>query len=101
MDPQVSQQIEQTLRQQWQGVSQQILERFSTVSRSDIDSARSADDLVRRISDKTHYSERFVETQLTELALSGVGVSGTQQSYPQSGSPQQPMSTPSFGGSGS
>lgn len=84
MEPQIAQQFDQTLRQNWQSLSEQLLQTFTQVSRSDVDSATSADDLVRRISDKTHYTERFVETKIGELV--GVGAGATAQT---SQSPQQ------------
>lgn len=89
MDPQVSQQVEQKLREQWQQVSYEILQRFPTVSLSDIDSARSVDDLCRRIADKAHYSDRFVETQIHELALVGGGGQPSQFGQQSSQQPQQ------------
>lgn len=82
MEQQISQQIEQQLRGNWQQVSQQILTAFTQVSRADVDSATTADDLVKRISDKTHYTERYVETRLTELVgAGGGGQSFSQQSF--------------------
>lgn len=74
MDSNQKQALEQNLRSQWGKVYPQILDRFTTVSRADLDSATSADDLVRRIADKSHYSERYVESRLGELV--GVGASG-------------------------
>lgn len=82
MDQQTSQQVEQQLRTQWASLCPRILDRFTTVTKADLDAARSADDLVRRISDRTHYSERYVETEIFELA--GIA-SGGGSSNPMSG----------------
>lgn len=96
MDQQVQQQIEQTLRNQWTQICPQILERFTTVSKADLDAARDVNDLVRRVADRTHYSERYVENQVTELVLSGGGQSfqpsigsGQTSGMPQQGQSQQ------------
>lgn len=72
--------IEQELRAQWASIYPRILDRFTTVSRADLDSATSAEDLVRRIADKSHYSERYVEGRLDELV--GAGVGAGQQGQP-------------------
>lgn len=71
MEQQIQQQIEQQLSQNWSQVRPQILETFAQVSRADVDSARTAEDLVKRISDKSHYTERYVENRLQELATVG------------------------------
>lgn len=72
MEQQIQQQIEQQLSQQkWSDIRPQLLETFAQVSRADVDSARTAEDLVKRISDKTHYTERYVENRLQELATVG------------------------------
>lgn len=94
MDIQTQQQIEQQLRSRWQQVYPLLLDRFTTVSRADLDSATSADDLVRRIADKSHYSERYVEERIGELVGAGVGVSsrssfGSTSSGSQQGGQQQ------------
>lgn len=79
MDQQTSQELTQKIQSQWQQLSPQILQRFTTVSTADIDSAIDADDLVRRISDRSHYSERYVETQLRDLVGVGAGAASTSQ----------------------
>jgi len=81
MDQQVSQQIEQQLRQQWDQIYPQLLERFTTVSKTDLESARTVDDLVRRISDKSRYSERLVETEIHELVTAGGGASAQSRPF--------------------
>ncbi|TMR88915.1 hypothetical protein [Nonomuraea basaltis] len=72
MEQQQAQQVEQQLRQRWQQVKYRILDQFAEVCTSDLDFARNVGDLVQRIADKTHHSERYVETRLMEL----VGVGG-------------------------
>ncbi|WP_181958653.1 hypothetical protein [Nonomuraea diastatica] len=67
MEQQQAQQIEQQLRQNWQQVRQQILEQFAQVSPWDLDFARNINDLVERIVDKSHHSDRYVERRLLEL----------------------------------
>lgn len=79
MDINQKQALEQNLRSQWGKVYPQILDRFTTVSRADLDSATSADDLVRRIADKSHYSERYVESRLGELVGVGAGSASGEQ----------------------
>lgn len=93
MDQQVTQQIDQQLRQNWATICPQILERFTTASKADLDAARGVDDLVRRIADKTHYSERLVEGEIADLVFSGAGGSSQSRST-DSGSSQSP---PPFG----
>ncbi|MCK9875529.1 hypothetical protein MXD59_07035 [Frankia sp. Ag45/Mut15] len=71
---QIQQQIEQQLRQNWQQLRYGILDQFGQVSAADVDSATSVNDLVARIADKTHHSERYIENRLHQL----VGVGGGQ-----------------------
>ncbi|CAO5157396.1 PE-PGRS family protein [Frankia sp. AiPs1] len=71
MAQQQEQQIEQHLRQNWQQLRYRILDQFGQVSASDVDNATSVNDLVARIADRTHHSERYVENRLRELV--GVG----------------------------
>ncbi|ETA02053.1 hypothetical protein ThrDRAFT_04304 [Frankia casuarinae] len=70
------QQVEQQLRQNWRQIRYRILDQFGQVSPADLDSATSVNDLVQRIADKTHHSERYVENRLLELAGVGAGVQG-------------------------
>lgn len=65
------QQVEQQLRQNWRQLRYRLLDQFGQVSAADLDSATDINDLVARIADKTHHSERYVENRLRELA--GVG----------------------------
>ncbi len=74
MEQQQAQQIEQQLRQNWQQIRYRILDQFAEVSSSDLDFARNVNDLVERIADRSHHSERYVETRLMEM----VGVGGSQ-----------------------
>jgi hypothetical protein len=76
MEQQQAQQVEQQLRQNWRQIRYRILDQFGQVSTSDLDSAVNVTDLVQRIADKTHHSERYVETRLQELA--GVAAGGEQ-----------------------
>ena len=76
MDTQVRDQIEGTLRQQWDSLWPQIAERFTTVSKADLDAAINVDDLVARISDKSDYSPKYVDGTLGELCGVGVASSG-------------------------
>lgn len=102
MDTQVQQQIDNVLRANWDAIYPQILDRFSTVSKSDLDTASNADDLVKRIADKSRFSETYVENELTELCLTGAGVSGGSGSgFQRQSQQQQPFSRSSSGGSGS
>lgn len=76
MDQQQSQQVEQQLRQNWRQIRYRILDQFGQVSTSDLDSAVSVTDLVQRISDKSDYSERYVETRIQELVGAGATTGG-------------------------
>lgn len=78
--------VESSLRENWEQLWPRLLERFTTISKADLDSAVGVQDLVRRISDKTHYSDRYVETEVQDLVLAGVG-SGTGLITPQEGRP--------------
>jgi|SRR5215475_2704681 len=79
MEQQQAQQVEQQLRQDWQQIRYRILDQFAQVSTSDLDSARNVNDLVQRIADRSHHSERYVETRLLELVGAGAGQQGTGQ----------------------
>ncbi|AEH07805.1 MULTISPECIES: hypothetical protein [Protofrankia] len=83
---QQQQQIEQELRQNWQQIRYRLLDEFGQVGTADLDAARDVNDLVQRIADKTHHSERYVETRLQELV--GVGAAG-QRGQQQGGFGQQ------------
>jgi hypothetical protein len=79
MEQQQAQQVEQILRPNWRQIRYQILDQFAQVSTSDLDSAVNVNDLVQRIADKTHHSERYVETRLQELVgVAGAGRAGQQ-----------------------
>ena len=78
MEQQQAQQIEQQLRQNWHQIRYRILDQFGQVSTSDLDSAINVNDLVERIADKTHHSERYVETRLQELVGAGASAGGGQ-----------------------
>ncbi|WP_239344832.1 MULTISPECIES: hypothetical protein [unclassified Frankia] len=73
---QQQQQIEQQLRQNWQQIRYRLLDEFGQVGTADLDAARDVNDLVQRIADKTHHSERYVETRLQELVGVGASVGG-------------------------
>lgn len=88
MDIQERDQIETTLRAQWDSLWPQILDRFTTVSKADLDSAGNTDDLVSRIADKSDYSETYVEGELRELCGVGVGAGVQQQRGQQRGGQQ-------------
>jgi hypothetical protein len=79
MEQQQAQQVEQQLRQDWQQIRYRILDQFAQVSTSDLDSARNVNDLVQRIADRSHHSERYVETRLVELVGAGAGQQGGGQ----------------------
>jgi len=85
MEQQQAQQVEQQLRQNWRQIRYRILDQFAQVSTSDLDAAVNVNDLVQRIADRTHHSERYVETRLQELA--GVAASAGQQGGQQGGQP--------------
>ncbi|TMS00571.1 hypothetical protein [Nonomuraea basaltis] len=76
MEQQQAQQVEQQLRQNWQQTRYRILDQFAEVSPSDLDFARNVNDLVERIADKSHHTQRYVETRLLELAGGGGGPQG-------------------------
>ncbi|HEV7933263.1 MAG TPA: hypothetical protein VGP70_13275 [Actinomadura sp.] len=105
MEHQQAQQLEQQLRQNWQQIRYRILDQFGEVSPSDLEFARNVNDLIERIADKSHHSERYVETRLRELA--GVGGPALGQQYQAGGSTlgqQQagrPFSQSETGGMGS
>jgi hypothetical protein len=76
MEQQQAQQVEQQLRQNWRQIRYRILDQFAQVSPADLDSAVNVNDLVQRIADKTHHTERYVETRLTELVGAGAAQAG-------------------------
>src|SRR5262245_59792210 len=76
MEQQQAQQVEQQMRQNWRQIRYRILDQFAQVSPADLDSAINVNDLVQRIADKTQYSERYVETRLTELVGAGATMGG-------------------------
>jgi hypothetical protein len=82
MEQQQAQQLEQQMRKNWDQIRYRILDQFAETSRSDLDGARSFIDLVQRIADKSHHSERFVETRLQELVGAGQGSMGMSQGQP-------------------
>jgi hypothetical protein len=102
MDQQQAQQIEQQLRQNWRQIRYQILDQFGQVSTSDLDTAVNVNDLVQRIADLTHHSERYVETRLQELVGvgAGQGASPQQTAQPFAASQGQPQQGQPFGTSG-
>ncbi len=79
MEQQQAQQVEQMLRPNWRQIRYRILDQFAQVSTADLDSAVNVNDLVQRIADKTHHSERYVETRLQELVGVAAGQQGGQQ----------------------
>ncbi|OAA20985.1 hypothetical protein UG55_106622 [Frankia sp. EI5c] len=81
------QQVEQQLRQNWRQLRYRLLDQFGQVSASDLDAATGINDLIARIADKTHHSERYVENRLRELA--GVGASEGGQSGERFGGGEQ------------
>lgn len=85
MEQKVNEQVSDQIREQWSQIYPRILDQFTTVSKADLEAATTADDLARRIADKSHFSERYVETQLTELVLSGGERSGGQTPFGQAG----------------
>jgi hypothetical protein len=87
MEQQQAQQVEQQLRQNWRQIRYRILDQFAQVTPADLDSAVNVNDLVQRIADTTHHSERYVETRLAELVGAGAGQAG--QSF--TGSQGQPF----------
>jgi hypothetical protein len=78
MEQQQAQQVEQMLRPNWRQIRYRILDQFAQVSTSDLDAAVSVNDLVQRIADRTHHSERYVETRLQELVGVAAGQTGQQ-----------------------
>jgi hypothetical protein len=78
MEQQQAQQVEQMLRPNWRQIRYRILDQFAQVSTSDLDAAVNVNDLVQRIADRTHHSERYVETRLQELVGAAAGQTGQQ-----------------------
>ncbi|WP_250291561.1 hypothetical protein, partial [Frankia sp. CiP1_Cm_nod1] len=76
MEQQQAQELEQRLRGDWEQIRHQILDQFVQVSIADLEAATSVNDLVRRIADRSHHTEPYVETRLRELV--GVTVPGAQ-----------------------
>jgi hypothetical protein len=85
MEQQQAQQVEQRLRQNWRQIRYRMLDQFAQVSPADLDSAINVNDLVQRIADKTHHSERYVETRLTELVGVAAGPGGQAMPMGQQG----------------
>ncbi|OAA23384.1 hypothetical protein UG55_103881 [Frankia sp. EI5c] len=73
-EEQQRQRVEQQLRQNWRQLRYRLLDQFGQVSTADLDAATGIQDLVARIADRTHHSERYVENRLRELV--GVGAQG-------------------------
>jgi hypothetical protein len=103
MEQQQAQQVEQQLRQNWRQLRYRILDQFAQVSTADLDASTNVNDLVQRIADRTHHSERYVETRLQELVSVSAGQAGqgqiaqqTAQSFSQ-GQQQQPQGMQSQG----
>jgi hypothetical protein len=94
MEQQQQQQVDEQVRQNWQQIRYQIVDVFAQVSTADLDNARDINDLVQRIADITHHSDRFVENRLLEMA----GAPG-QQGAGQLGQSGQRSGTP-FGQQG-
>ncbi len=80
MEQQQAQELEQRLRENWGQIRHQILDRFVQVSTADLDAASNINDLVRRIADRSHHTEPYVETRLRELA--GVTAGAAQATQP-------------------
>ncbi len=76
MEQQQAQELEQRLRENWGQIRHQILDRFVQVSTADLEAASNVNDLVRRIADRSHHTEPYVETRLRELV--GVTAGGAQ-----------------------
>lgn len=88
MDQQFRGQLEQKLTEHWASLSPKICDTFPQVPLATVEAARTPEDLVARISDLTHHSERYVESQIGELV--GVTTGGGSGSY------QSPQSQPRF-----
>jgi hypothetical protein len=105
MEQQQAQQVEQQLRQNWRQIRYRILDQFAQVSTSDLDASVNVTDLVQRIADRSHHSERYVETRLQELVGAAAGQTGQGSTGQQAGQSfgtsqgQQPASQP-FGAAG-
>jgi hypothetical protein len=91
MEQQQAQQVEQQMRQNWRQIRYRILDQFAQVSPADLDSAVNVNDLVQRIADKTHHSERYIETRLTELV--GARAGQAPQAVPMGQQAGQPFGT--------
>ncbi|MEX5636092.1 hypothetical protein [Parafrankia sp. FMc2] len=72
-EQQQRQQVEQQLRQNWRQLRYPLLDQFGQVSAADLDAATGINDLIARIADRTHHSERYVENRLQELVGAGAG----------------------------
>ncbi|WP_462203613.1 hypothetical protein [Frankia sp. CcWB3] len=82
MHQQEAQQVERVLRQNWQQIRYQILDQFAEVNASDLDAASSVDDLVQRIADRSHYSDRYVESRIRELVGVAAGAGAGPAAQP-------------------
>lgn len=78
MEQQQARQVEQRLRQNWTQIRYRLLDQFAQVSTADLDAATTVDDLVQRIADRTHHTERYVETRLQDLVNVGSSQPGLQ-----------------------
>ncbi|WP_322754170.1 hypothetical protein [Frankia sp. Cas3] len=99
MEQQQAQQVEQYLRQNWQEIRHQILDQFVQVSTADLEAASSVNDLVRRIADRSHYTEPYVEARLRELVgvAAGVGQSAQAEGGAEQATAEDQRSTEAVG----
>lgn len=83
MNQQTNMQVTKALQANWTQTCHSILDRFTTVTKADLDAALDADDLVHRISATSKFDPSYVESEIRELAGVGAQSSGFQQSQQQ------------------
>lgn len=83
MNPQLDQQVQKAVRQDWDALCHGILDRFTTTTKADLDAAINADDLVHRITASSNFTPDYVESQVAQLVGAGAPIQQFQQQQPQ------------------
>lgn len=91
MNPQLDQQVQKAVRQDWDALCHDILDRFTTTTKADLDAAINADDLVHRITASSNFTPDYVESQVAQLVGAGAPIQQFQQQpqMAQGGYPQE------------
>lgn len=106
MNPQLEQQVTQAVRKNWDSLCHNILDRFTTTTKADLDAATDADDLIHRITASSNFTPDYVESQVAQLVGAGAPIQQAQQGFQQpqmaqQGYPQQsdyPQQSQQFSG---